>query len=165
MPRALIAVLALAACAQPAAETADLPLARAAVAPEVATSASGEARIPVRAVTLASAGTQAIAADCVAEGRGFRAAFTAPAEVAVPTFGPASLPVTLRCVAGDLSGALLAQPETRRANGLAGWPAIGVGVSSGGGSSVSVGGFWKGGWGTGPQTYAVRYPVVEVVLD
>ncbi len=165
MRRAWMSAFALAACAQPAAQSADLPLARAALSPDVAASASGEARIPVRAVTAASAGTEGVAADCVAEGSGFRAAFTAPAEVAVPTFGPASAAVTVRCASGDLRGARLAQPIARRANGLAGWPAVGVGVSSGGGSYVSVGGFWGGGWGAGPQTYAVLYPDVEVVLD
>ena len=107
----------------------------------------------------------AVAADCEAVGAGFRAAFTAPAEVAVPSFGAASGPVTVRCAADGGSGARVAQPIARRSNGLAGWPAVGIGVSSGGGSYVSVGGFWGGGWGSGSQTYAVSYPAVEVVLD
>jgi hypothetical protein len=161
----IAAALGVVACAptEPAAPPA--PLVRAELAPDVATAAAGEARIAVRAVTAASGRTASVAADCTAEGSGFRAAFTAPAEVAVPTFGQASPPVTVRCASGGLRGAALAQPATRRANGLAGWPAVGVGVSSGGGSYVSVGGFWGGGWGTGPQTYAVQYPAVEVVLQ
>ena len=143
-------------------ETAALPLVRAELAPGAATGAAGEARIPVRAVSRSGA---QVAAACVAEGSGFRAAFTAPAEVAVPSFGSASGPVTVRCSADGASGARMAQPVARRTNGLAGWPAVGIGIGSGGGSYVSVGGFWDGGWGSGPQAYGVSYPAVEVVLE
>ncbi len=158
----IAALLGLAACAPVAPETAPAPLVRAEVAPEAAAGAAGEARIPVRAISRSGA---SVAAACTAEGAGFSAAFTAPAELAVPSFGPASGPVTVRCAAGDERGARLAQPIARRANGIAGWPAVGVGIGSGGGSYVSVGGFWNGGWGTGPQTYAVSYPAIDVALE
>lgn len=160
----IVAAFAASACATAAPSGPPAPLVRAEVSPDVAAAAAGEARVTVRTVTAASAGAEAIA-DCVAVGEGFRADFTSPAEVAVPAFGSASTPVTVRCAAGDLRGAAVTEPSARRTNGLAGWPAIGVGFGSGGGSYVSVGGFWEGGWGTGPQSVAVRYPDVEVVLQ
>lgn len=159
---AIATLLGLVACAPAAPEAPPAPLVRAEIAPDAALSAAGEARIPVRAVSRSGA---PVAADCVAEGAGFRAAFAAPADVAVPSFGSASGPVTVRCAADGLSGARVAQPVVRRTNGVAGWPAVGVGVSSGGGSYVSVGGFWGGGWGSGPQAFAVSYPAVEVALE
>lgn len=166
MRTASFAVLAgLVACA-PAATTPPAPLVRASVAPEVAANAAGEARIPVSAVARSATGAlDPVAASCTAEGQGFDAAFTAPAELAIPAFGPTSGEVTIRCADGARTGLAVARPETRRDNGLAGWPAVGVGVSSGGGSYVSVGGFWNGGWGTGPQTVSVRYPAVTVAID
>jgi hypothetical protein len=164
---ALIAgALGLAACTPtPPQSSAPAPLVRADLASGAAVGAGGEARIGVRAVTRSGADLTPTVADCVAEGQGFSAAFAAPAELAVPTFGAASAPVTVRCATGGLSGAVLTQPVAQRQNGLAGWPAVGVGLSTGGGSYVSVGGFWNGGWGSGPQAYAVRYSDVEVVLD
>jgi hypothetical protein len=159
---AIAALLGLAACAPTTPDTPALPLVRADVAPEAAATAAGEARIPVRAISRSGS---SVAAECTAEGAGFNASFTAPAEVAVPSFGAASAPVTIRCAADGARGARLAQPIARRENGIGGWPAVGVGVSSGGGSYVSLGGFWNGGWGGGPQTYGVSYPAVDVPLE
>lgn len=162
MRRWIMAALALGACAQT--QTAGggaAPLARAQMTPELTQAATGEARIPVRA-TLARGGNAS--ANCRAEGAGFRADFTAPAELLVPTFGPASGQVRVECAAGGRRGVRVAEPTTRRTNGIAGFPAVSVGVSSGGGSYVSLGGFWSGGFGTGPGTYEVRYPAVDVPL-
>lgn len=153
--------VALGACAQPQ-PGADLPLARAAIEPDAPAAPTGEARIPVTAVTDAGA---SVAAACVATGEGFRAEFTAPASVAVPSFGRESSAVRVDCASAGLRGSRVAMPTARPINGLGGWPAVGVGVSSGGGSYVSLGGFWNAGWGnTGPETYEVRYPAVEVAL-
>jgi hypothetical protein len=130
--------------------------------PALTQAATGETGVAVRAV---SAQGVSVPADCRLRGQGFEAAFAAPAEVRVPTFGPASAGVRVECAAGGLRGARVAQPTTRRANGIAGWPAVSVGVGSEGGGFVSLGGFWNGGWGTGPGTYAVRYPAVDVPLE
>lgn len=160
----LVATLFLAGCAATSPDR-QLPLTRAEIDPGVAAGVSGEANIAVTAVSRAGAETGPVSADCILEGAGFRSAFRTPAEIAVPSFGPASRSVQIRCTAGERAGAAQAQPAVRQANGLAGWPAVGVGVSSGGGSYVSVGGFWGGGFGAGPQTYAVRYPDVQIALE
>jgi hypothetical protein len=136
------------------------PLVRATLAPEAAAGAAGETRF---AVTATRDGV-ATPADCAVEGRGFRAEFRAPAEVAVPSFGAASAPVRVACAAGGRAGAVLAQPATRRIGGGGVFPAVGVGVSSGGDFGVSLGGF-VGGWGPpGPGAVAARYPDVAVAL-
>ncbi len=161
----LAAALALAGCAEqgraPDAGAPGLPLARATPAAGADSAATGEARLTVRPTV---AGRDA-PADCTASGPGFSAAFAAPAVLAVPTYGSASGQVRIDCASGGLRGARIAEPQARPANGIAGWPAVGVGVSSGGDSYVSVGGFWNGGWGTGPETWSVRYPDVEVPLE
>lgn len=163
MRRWILAALALGACTQTqqTGSGGALPLARAQMTPELTRAATGEARIPVRA-TLAGGGDAS--ANCRAQGAGFEADFTAPAELLVPTFGPASGQVGVECAAGGRRGVRVAEPTTRRTNGIAGFPAVSVGVSSGGGSYVSLGGFWSGGFGTGPGTYEVRYPAVDVPL-
>jgi hypothetical protein len=137
LPAAL--ALTLAACAGTGAGpgASPAPLVRATLAPEAAAGAAGETRF---AVTATRDGV-ATPADCAVEGRGFRAEFRAPAEVAV-----------------------LAQPATRRIGGGGVFPAVGVGVSSGGDFGVSLGGF-VGGWGPpGPGAVAARYPDVAVAL-
>ncbi len=157
---------ALAACAPTSQDPAGLPLARAELAPGAAVAAAGEARIPVTVVAARDGSVATpVSASCVAEGSSFTASFSAPAELAVPSFGSASQPVRIVCEAGGLRGVRVAQPMLRSQNGIGGWPAVGVGVGTGGGSYVSVGGFWNGGWGGGPDTVSVRYPAVEIVLE
>ena len=131
--------------------------------------ASGEARIQVAATAMRDGAPQAIAAECTAQGTGFSTTFAAPTTLAVPTFGQGTGGVRIACAADGLSGAVRAEPSVVRAGGgYGGWPAIGVGVGTGGdgGTSISVGGFFGGGGGwVGEQPYAIRYPAVEVLLS
>jgi hypothetical protein len=151
----------LAACAPTPPPAPTLPLARAQLAPGAAVGARGEARFAVKATR----GGQGVAAQCRAEGQGFTAAFAAPAELAVPVFGPASAPIRVTCAAGGRSASVTAQPALRESGGIGGYPAVGIGVSSGGNVGVSLGGWW-GNWGSDTNaTYTVRYPDLAISLD
>lgn len=158
---ALAALAAAAGCTPKPPPAPALPLARAQLAPGAAVGARGETRFAVRATR----GGQGVAAQCRAEGQGFTAAFAAPAELAVPAFGQASAPVRVTCAAGGRSATVTAQPSLRESGGIAGYPAVGIGVSSGGDVGVSLGGWW-GNWGSDANaTYTVRYPDVSISLD
>lgn len=157
-PAAVLA--ACAACAPVAGPGPALPVVPAEVEPGAAAGVSGETRFAVDARRDGAP----VAADCSVEGAGFRAAFVAPAAVAIPSFGAASGAVRVACAGGGGRSAITLMPAMRPTAGYGGvYPTIGVGVGTGGGSGVSIGGFWGGGtWG--PQGgYAVRYP--DVTLD
>lgn len=161
--RKSICVAFLAAACAPTGSNPPLPLATAEVEAGAAAGVSGESRFDVTATR----DGVSVAADCVAQGTGFRAAFVAPATVAVPSFGAASAAVRVSCAAGGARGARAILPAQRAVGGYgAAYPSIGIGVGTGGGSSgVSIGGYW-GNWGGawGPD-YAVRYPDVEIPLQ
>lgn len=157
----LLAALAVVACAPTPPPAPDLPLARAQLAPGAAVGARGETRFIVRATR----GGQGVAARCRAEGQGFAAAFISPVELAVPAFGQASAPIRVTCAADGRSASVTAEPTLRQTGGIGGYPAVGIGVSSGGDVGVSLGGWW-GTWGSGAGTaYRVRYPDLAISLD
>lgn len=148
----------LAAACAPVATGPGLALATAETEPAAMVGVTGEARFDV-AATRDGVG---VPAACTAEGRGFRAAFTAPATVAVPSFGPASGEVRVVCAHDGARGGRVLAPTLQSAGGYgAVVPAIGVGIGTGSGAGVSLGGYW-GTWGT--QRRDVRYPDVGIAL-
>lgn len=159
---ALATTLALAACAPAPPQAPPLPLVRASLGPGQAVAAQGETRFAVRALR----DGRSVPAACQAEGQGFGAAFTAPAELAVPAFGAASAPIRVVCKADGRSGTRTAHPGLRQTGGAAGvYPTVGIGVSTGGDVGVSLGGWWGGLGSQRTQFYAVRYPDLAIDLD
>ncbi|MBP7003662.1 hypothetical protein [Amaricoccus sp.] len=163
----IAATLAAAACAPVEPAVPALPLVTAGVEPGAAAGVSGEARFDVAATR---DGTS-VPAACTVEGTGFRAAFTAPATLAVPSFGPASQPVRVACAADGRRGGRVVVPAFRNAGGggFGGfYPTIGIGIGSGdgyyGGSGVSIGGVFAPGMG-GAAYGGVRYPDVAIPLQ
>lgn len=159
---ALAPAVALAACAPSQPQAPPLPLVRADLAPGHAVAAQGETRFAVRALR----DGQSVPAACQAEGPGFGAGFTAPAQLAVPAFGAASAPIRIVCKAEGRSGTRTAHPGLRQTGGAAGvYPTVGIGVSTGGDVGVSLGGWWGGLGSQRTQVYAVRYPDLAIDLD
>lgn len=159
---ALAPAVALAACAPSQPQVPPLPLVRADLAPGQAVAAQGETRFAVRALR----DGQSVPAACQAEGQGFGAGFTAPAQLAVPAFGAASAPIRIVCKAEGRSGTRTAHPGLRQTGGAAGvYPTVGIGVSTGGDVGVSLGGWWGGLESQRTQVYAVRYPDLAIDLD
>lgn len=159
---ALAPAVALAACAPSQPQAPPLPLVRADLAPGQAVAAQGETRFAVRALR----DGQSVPAACQAEGQGFGAGFTAPAQLAVPAFGAASAPIRIVCKAEGRSGTRTAHPGLRQTGGAAGvYPTVGIGVSTGGDVGVSLGGWWGGFGAQRTQVYAVRYPDLAIDLD
>ena len=127
----------------------------------------GVTQVAVRAyVTEVGATREASGAACELASPYSTASFTAPATVSVPDLGPQTPVLRISCSDGARRGVADVQAALRSTNGgLAGWPAIGVSVGTGGYSGVSVGGFWGGGWGTsGPNVQQAVYPDAQVMM-
>ncbi|MBP7241875.1 hypothetical protein [Amaricoccus sp.] len=163
----IAAALGAAACAPVEPAGPALPLVPAAVEPGAAVGVTGEARFDVTATR----GGASVPAACTAEGAGFRADFTAPATLAVPSYGAASQPVRIACTADGRQGARVVVPAFRAYGGIGGvYPAIGIGIGTGGGdgwsgsgAGVSIGGIWSP--GTNGPVAAVRYPDIAIPIE
>jgi hypothetical protein len=155
----LLVIVALGGCVQAQVEPSP---AVTAVALPVAPAAMGAARLTVDVARRTDG--LALAADCVASSENFSVDFRSPAVVAIPTFGASSGPVRVSCRSGELRGATVSVPSISQPR-VRGWPAVGIGVSSGGGTSVSVGGIYPGGYSPAPYAAEVRYSDVMVRLD
>jgi hypothetical protein len=153
------ALLALGACQQRAADSAGWP--QVAATPVAAFGPpNGRAALPVRAVVREGEVARAVPAVCRVAAERFDAEFASPAVVAVPTWDRQSSPVQVACEAEGRRGAAVARPVVQRTDGLMGLPALGMGVTSGGDSFVTLGGWWNRG-----QPPTVFYPSVDVVLQ
>jgi len=159
-----IGAAALAGCATTSAQG----LATVAVTPKpdvAAPAARGETAMVVRAVPAGADGTELQGAACVADSAYFTASFTAPAQLLMPDFGPASPEVTVSCRAGTATGTLAARPVQAWSGGLGGWPAVGVSVGTGSFEGVGVGVGWYGGAaGVSTGGASARYPEVRVPM-
>lgn len=156
----IAAAVVVAACTPADLPGPALPLVTAVVEPGAVAGVTGEERFDVAATR----DGEPAPADCTAEGSGFRATFTSPARIAVPSFGPASQPIRVACAADGRRGGRVVLPAFRGSGGYgAVFPSIGVGIGSDGGAGVSIGGVWNPGT-SGGQFYSVRYPDVEIAL-
>lgn len=122
--------------------------------------AQGETEIVV--VTTGVDGTARPGAACVARSVFARTEFAAPARLLVAHYGAASPEIEIRCRDADGEGSVSVAPRLAGAQGLGGWPAIGVSVNSGGGVGVGMG--WRGG-SVATGVPMVLYPEARVVIN
>lgn len=127
--------------------------------------AMGVTPLGVRAQVTEGGVARDVAARCELTGPYSAARFTSPAVVSLPDLGSATPPVTVRCELDGRAGTAVSQPSVAVSQtGMSGWPAIGISVGTGGGGTgVSLGGFWNGGAGDGRWTRVV-YPELLIAL-